>query len=363
MSFFPGGPEPSPFSGGYAMHSLFSMTCGDLENWLRLHMGKGAFHAKAIYREVLDLGNPDFGGLSAFEKSGDLALRIAGKLEIPEARIVETAGTEDSFKFVTALEDDLRIESVILTMDRHETLCVSTQVGCRMGCAFCETGTMGLIRQLKTEEIVLQVFSARHQLKRPVRNVVYMGMGEPLDNLDAVLKAAEVLADQRGFNIPLRRQTLSTVGLVPGMEKLGARRLKNLHLSVSLNAATNALRDVLMPVNRAFPLERLRKAIEDFPLPPGGAILLAYVLIPGVNDSREDAKALTAFASGLPVRINLIPYNPGREGKWPATEDEDIHRFGALLYEKGLFVRKRWSRGREVMAGCGQLGGRPESGA
>lgn len=336
------------------------MTCADLENWLRFLMGKGSFHARALYHEVMGRGNADFKELAAFEKSGSLARHIAEKLVIPEARIVETAGTGDSFKFVTALDDDLRIESVVLTMDRHETLCVSTQVGCRMGCAFCETGTMGLIRQLKTEEVVLQVFAARHQLKRSIRNVVYMGMGEPLDNLEAVLKAVEVLSDQRGFNIPLRRQTLSTVGLVPGMEKLAARRMGNLHLSVSLNAANDGLRDDLMPVNRAFPLKRLRKAIMEFPLPPGGAILLAYVLIPGVNDRQEDAEALVHFATGLPVRINLIPYNPGREGKWPATEDGDIHRFGAFLYEKGLFVRKRWSRGREVMAGCGQLGGRAE---
>ncbi|TYT74934.1 23S rRNA (adenine(2503)-C(2))-methyltransferase RlmN [Desulfobotulus mexicanus] len=343
------------------MHNLFSMTCADLENWLRLSHGKGAFHAKALYHEVMGRGNRDFALHPAFEKSQKLALAVEGSLDVPEARIVETAGTDDSFKFVTALDDGLRIESVILTMESHETLCLSTQVGCRMGCAFCETGTMGLIRNLQPEEMVLQVMAARYQLQRPVRNVVYMGMGEPMDNLDAVLKAVEILSDQRGLNIPLRRQTLSTVGLVPGFKRLASMEsMRPLHLSLSLNAASDDLRSELMPVNRAFPLALLKKTLAEYPLPSGGAILLAYVLIPGVNDSREDAMALADFAEGLPVRINLIPYNPGTCGRWPATEDKDIHRFGALLYEKGLFVRKRWSRGREVMAGCGQLGGRPE---
>ncbi|MDL2286106.1 23S rRNA (adenine(2503)-C(2))-methyltransferase RlmN [Desulfococcaceae bacterium OttesenSCG-928-F15] len=339
------------------MNALLAMTCKDLENWLRQKTGKGFFHASALYGEVLGKGNPDFGQHAAFERSKGLSEKILQELVLfPDAKIIETAETEGNLKFVTRLSDGFCIESVILSMDRHETLCLSTQVGCRMGCAFCETGKMGFIRNLLPEEIVFQLFAARFHLKRPIRNLVYMGMGEPLDNFSSVLKAIEVFSDQRGANIPLSRQTLSTVGLVPAMNDLALRNLRSLHLAVSLNAARDSLRSKLMPVNRAYDLSALRKAILDYPLPPRGVILLSYIVIPGVNDGGDDLEALVRFARGLPVRINLIPCNPDSSKMWPAAEDEDVHRFGEGLYKEGLFVRKRWSRGRELAAGCGQLG-------
>lgn len=338
------------------MH-LISMTCDDLTSWLQREFGKGAYHARAIYKAVMGEGSTDYTRLPEFAKSGDLAQRIAARLLLPEVRIVETAEEEDAVKFVTELADGGRIESVILTMEHHETLCVSTQLGCRMGCGFCETAKLGRIRQLLPEEIVLQVFAARFILHRPIRNIVYMGMGEPLDNFDHLIRAIRILSDQRGLNIALRRQTVSTVGLVPGIDRLAEQNLRPLHLAVSLNAARDSLRSKLMPVNRKYPLAALKGALARYPLGPKGVILLAYVLIPGVNDTKEDVAALVDFCEGLSVRINLIPYNPGKNAQWEAPTDAMCHRFGDLLLSRGLFVRKRWSRGRDLMAGCGQLGG------
>lgn len=339
------------------MNALCAMTCKDLENWMRLKTGKGFFHAQALYAEVLGRGNLSFENHPAFERSKGLPSKILEHLSLlPEAEIIEIEETEGSLKFVTKLSDGLCIESVILSMDRHETLCLSTQVGCRMGCLFCETGKMGLIRQLLPEEIVFQLYAARFLLGRPIRNLVYMGMGEPLDNLSSVLKAVEVFSDQRGMNIPMSRQTVSTVGLVPAMKTLSSKKLRSLHLAVSLNAARDSLRSELMPINRAYPVTMLRDAILSWPLPPRGVILLSYVILPGINDGKEDLDALVEFSKGLPVRINLIPCNPDSSGRWVAADDEDVHRFGEGLYKAGLFVRKRWSRGRELGAGCGQLG-------
>lgn len=343
------------------MNALLAMTCKDLENWIRLKTGKGFFHASAVYGEIMGRGNLSFEKHAAFERSQGLAGRILQDLELPRTEIVEVAETDGSLKFVLRLADGLCIESVVLSMGRHETLCLSTQVGCRMGCLFCETGKMGLLRQLKPEEIVLQLFAARFHLKRPIRNLVYMGMGEPLDNLASVLKAMEVFSDQRGMNIPLSRQTLSTVGLVPAMKELSLRNLRSLHLAVSINAARDSLRNELMPVNRAYPLAVLREAMASYPLPARGVILLSYIVIPGINDGEKDLEALAEFARGLPVRINLIPCNPDSSGLWPAAEDDDVHRLGERLYKEGFFVRKRWSRGRDLAAGCGQLGRKYQS--
>ena len=338
------------------------MTCADLSTWLSRHFGKGDYHAAAIYKAVMQRGETDYAGDPAFAKSGDLARRIAAKLEIPELPVVETAAEDDATKFVTELHDGGRIESVILTMERHETLCVSTQLGCRMGCAFCETGKLGLSRNLTTAEIVAQVWMARFRLARPIKNVVYMGMGEPFDNFDNVIRATKVLADQRGLDIAFSHQTVSTVGLVSGIERLAKSGLASLHLAISLNASCNAQRDRLMPVNRKWNMEALRQAILDYPLPSRGVVLCAYIVLPGENDTEEDAARLAEWAKGLPVRINIIPFNPGTDSPWRAPTDETMHRFSRWLTERGVFVRKRWSKGRDLMAGCGQLGASARAG-
>ncbi|MBS0190048.1 MAG: 23S rRNA (adenine(2503)-C(2))-methyltransferase RlmN [Phycisphaerales bacterium] len=287
----------------------------------------------------------------------------------------------------------LRTESVLIPMIgkrrvRTYTLCVSSQVGCAMGCTFCETAQMGLIRSLTVEEIVQQWYAATHFLKHPeipepvvtpqglegpVRNIVFMGMGEPMDNLDNVLGAIDVLRDHRGPSIPISKITISTVGRIDGIVKLGEQVRKDgwhrLNLAISLNAADDEIRSRIMPVNRGMPLKDLQKALMDFPVYGGGKLCVEYVLIPGVNDTDEDARKIAEFlapinddyrvkknASTPRTLLNLIPYNPRRVSPWPAPSEENVERFLARLIELGVYAKRRRTKGRDLMGACGQLG-------
>jgi 23S rRNA (adenine2503-C2)-methyltransferase len=262
----------------------------------------------------------------------------------------------DAIKRLHVLEDGAREESVILPIRGRTTLCVSSQAGCRRACAFCATGAMGFIRDLSAAEILAQAEDAR-SLGYPPSNIVFMGMGEPLDNLAAVAEAIRILADPKGWNIPYRRITVSTAGHADGIRALAALRFVNLRLAVSLNAADDALRDRLMPINREFPLAVLKEALLAFPLNKRGVVLIEYVLLAGMNDSRDQARQVAAYLHGLPVRVNVIPYNGGANPVFGTPAVEVVREFGSWLMQEGLFVRTRLSRGADILAGCGQLGG------
>jgi 23S rRNA (adenine2503-C2)-methyltransferase len=259
-------------------------------------------------------------------------------------------------KFATLLADGGRIESVIIPIRGRTTLCVSSQVGCARGCAFCATGAMGFRRNLLAEEIVGQVHAAQSRRGGRIDNVVFMGMGEPLDNLDAVVQAIRVMADPHGLDIAYRYITVSTAGHAEGIRKLGAFNLTNLRLAVSINAPDDALRSRLMPINRQYPLARLKEELLAFPRGKRGVIFVEYVLLAGVNDSADQARQLALFLDGLPVRVNVIPFNGGPESVFSAPAPEHVRRFCGWLAEEKLFVRERRSRGQEVMAACGMLG-------
>jgi 23S rRNA (adenine2503-C2)-methyltransferase len=258
----------------------------------------------------------------------------------------------------------LQTESVVIPMKRrHETtftLCVSSQVGCAMGCTFCETAQMGLIRSLTPAEIVGQWWAATHHLGAQIRNIVFMGMGEPLDNLDSVLGAIEVLTDNRGPAIGMSRITVSTVGKLDGLAKLreAVQRpgWKQLNLAVSVNAPNDDVRSAIMPINRGMPLGELIPMLETWPRRKSGAICVEYVLIPGVNDAPEHAAELAARFKGVRCCVNVIPYNPRRNSPWPAPQEEDVSRFLADLEAAGQFCKRRRTKGRDTMAACGQLG-------
>lgn len=258
----------------------------------------------------------------------------------------------------------LETESVIIPMKRGaettHTLCVSSQVGCAMGCAFCETAQMGLLRSLRAEEIVAQWYAAARILGHRVRNIVFMGMGEPLDNLDEVLRAIEVLTDNRGPAVAMRRISVSTVGRTDGLRRLreAVQRTgwRALNLAVSINAPNDEIRSRIMPVNRAMPLGELVPILEEWPLRAAGAICCEYVLIPGVNNRPEHAAELAALLRGVRCCVNVIPYNPRRDSPWPAPEEADVGRFLADLESHGQFCKRRRTKGRDTMAACGQLG-------
>jgi len=225
-----------------------------------------------------------------------------------------------------------------------------------MGCKFCSTGAMGWARDLTTEEIIWQIYAARVLLGRRIDNIVFMGMGEPLDNLENVTQALRVAADQRGLDIAHRHITLSTAGHAEGIEKLADLGFSGLRLAVSLNAVDDAVRSELMPINRNYPLARLKKALHRIPYGKKGVVFVEYVLLAGLNDGFNDAKNLAAYLAGLPARVNLIAYNAGGSAPYAAPEPAHAHRFCRWLRANGLFAHLRQSRGERVLAACGQLG-------
>lgn len=264
----------------------------------------------------------------------------------------------------------LEAEAVLLRMEgytgtRWYTLCVSSQIGCRVGCPFCETGRMGLLQNLSADAIVAQYLIARQRVEAvgaSIRNLVFMGMGEPLDNLDAVIEGLRVLNNPAGLAIPLSRVTLSTVGRAAGLARLAALAQaapwSDLRLAISLHALTDALRNRLVPANRAMPLDALRQALCAYPLKRRGRFLLQYTLLRGVNDSRTDAEALAAWCAPLRCTVNLLAYNPQREARWESPAPEVVNAFLDHLRRADVRAKYRHSHGTELFAGCGQLGNR-----
>ncbi len=262
-------------------------------------------------------------------------------------------------KAVLGLADGATVECVLIPSPGGKaSLCVSSQVGCRMACAFCETGRAGLSRNLSAAEIVAQVVTARARLGWEFRNIVFMGMGEPLDNFDGVAGALAVLFDQAGLCLAQERVTVCTVGLPDGIERLKALGYRRLGLSVSLNAPDEQTRSSLMPANRSVGIEALSAALAAFPSRRNFALGVNYCLIPGVNDGPGAAVGVAAFVARLGrALVNVIPYNPGSHPIGPAPTEAEIDAFVAALRGAGLDARVRAPRGRGLMAACGQLGG------
>jgi 23S rRNA (adenine2503-C2)-methyltransferase len=282
-----------------------------------------------------------------------LAQRFRITTPIVEARQVSSDGTT---KFLLRLADDRRVEAVYIPDTPAQTFCVSTQVGCAAGCAFCLTGKMGLVRNLTAGEIAGQVRVLAHEtgLASSAFNIVLMGMGEPLHNYRATMDALAILADAEGLALPPRRVTLSTVGILPGLEKLASEPLMP-NLAISLHATTTAQRDALVPVNRRYALEDLIDACRRFPLAKRRRITFEYVLLAGVNDTPEDARRLVRLLHGIKAKVNLLPLNeaPGIPFKRPS--DARVNAFAKILADRGMTVSVRRSRGRDIRAACGQL--------
>ena len=264
-------------------------------------------------------------------------------------------------KLLVELEDGRRIESVLIPDERRLTLCLSTQVGCTLDCGFCLTGTMGLIRNLKAYEIVGQWVAAERELEfqpdgLPARltNLVFMGMGEPLANLPQLAEAVTRLTDQHGIAFPPRRITVSTAGLVPHIAELG-RLTPAVNLAVSLNAADDATRARIMPLAARYPIKQIMAACRAYPIAPRRYITFEYVLLDRVNDSDDDARRLAALLRGLRAKVNLIPWNSFPGGPFQRPSDDRVARFQRILLDRQVPTYVRKSKGREILAACGQL--------
>jgi 23S rRNA (adenine2503-C2)-methyltransferase len=270
-----------------------------------------------------------------------------------EQHAISQDGTQ---KFVLKLGDGRRIESVFIPDTPKQTFCISTQVGCAMGCAFCLTGKMGLVRHLTAAEIAGQVrllARATHLLDRSF-NIVFMGMGEPLQNYDATMKAMRMLNEKEGLDMHPKRVTLSTVGLVPMMDKLAQEELMP-NLAVSLHAATEEQRRAIVPPTKKYSLQDIIDACKRFPVSKRRRIMFEYVMLKGVNDSDADARKLVKVLSGVKAKVNLLPLNEAPGIPFERPSDERVNAFARILVDRGLMVSVRKSRGRDIRAACGQL--------
>ncbi|MBF0285990.1 MAG: 23S rRNA (adenine(2503)-C(2))-methyltransferase RlmN [Magnetococcales bacterium] len=294
----------------------------------------------------------------------DLAKPFRARLmaELPIRPAVETISRQQSedgtVKWLFRMEDDQRIETVYIPDMERGTLCVSSQAGCTLGCPFCHTGMQGFSRNLTAAEIVEQALRARIDMAeqgRRLTNIVFMGMGEPLYNYDAVAQAARILMDGCGLAIGTRKVTLSTAGVAPLLGRVG--RELGVNLAISLHSVRDATRDVLVPLNRKYPLAELREAAREYPRGTGRRILWEWVLLDGVNDSVEEARELVRFVQGIPSKINLIPFNPWPGGTYRPSSPEASARFQEVLWKAQLVAVMRESRGGDIAAACGQLKG------
>lgn len=342
------------------MIDLLGHTLDEIGALARERMPTGYGVARRIYLNAILDGKfePENHGLGAAAVKAWLE---NFRLFLPSVvRVIDEPDDEGrvTSKAVLRAFDGLEYECVRIPMNRGtSTLCISSQVGCKMACSFCETGKMGLLRNLSAAEIVAQLVVARAVLGWEIKNVVFMGMGEALDNADAVLQTLRVINDRKGFHIGQQRITVCTAGHVEGIQKLAALGWKRLNLSVSLNAPEDELRASIMPINRKNPLSALKSALAAYPQRSGFFLAVNYCLMPAINDRREHAAGIARFFDGLgKAVINLIPYNPGSQPLTRAPTEEEIARFIAWLDEEKVPVRRRVTRGRSVMAACGQLG-------
>jgi 23S rRNA (adenine2503-C2)-methyltransferase len=342
---------------------LGDMELHELEEALA-QIGAQRFHARQVFQWVHKRGVTDFELMS--DLSRDLRLHLSRHFALTTPHVVRREQSADgTSKVLLRLSDGKHIESVCIpehpvTGSASEpdrlTFCLSTQVGCAMRCAFCLTGRMGIDRNLTAGEIVGQVrVLARELGALDARfNIVLMGMGEPLHNYDQTMKALRILADEHGLAVSPRRVTLSTVGVLPALERLATEPLMP-NLAISLHSTTEAQRDMLVPINRKYGIEELLDACRRFPLKRRERITFEYVMLKDVNDTADDARRLVRLLNGIRAKVNLLPLNEAAGIPFERPSDAAVNRFARILAERGVTVSVRKSRGRDIRAACGQL--------
>jgi 23S rRNA (adenine2503-C2)-methyltransferase len=316
-----------------------------------------SYRATQIFKAVYQRWVSSFDEMTDIAKAERPQFAADWQIQLPaiHRRFDSSDGTR---RYLIALNDGEFAETVFIPEAHRNTICISSQIGCALACTFCLTGQLGLKRHLSAGEIVGQVLVAQRDNlaweNRDQFNIVLMGMGEPLHNYDNVMKAIRILHDPEGLNMSMGRMTLSTAGMLPAIERL-ATEPDIPNLAISLTGATNAKRDVLMPINRKYPLADLLEAVKRFPLKHRQRVTFEYVLLKGETDSPADAKALVRLLKGIPAKVNLIPLNEADELDYQRPSDETIERFRDVLVENGIdaFVRK--NRGNDISAACGQL--------
>jgi 23S rRNA (adenine2503-C2)-methyltransferase len=335
--------------------NLIGMSASEMED-LALDLGASRYRGRQLATWIYRKAVFDLDAMSDLPKEFRAALAERAFITVPDLERV-TPSEDGSRKLVFHLADDRRVSAVLMPDDDRITLCLSTQVGCGFACAFCLTGTMGLERNLTAAEIVGQVLAANALLGEGERvtHLVFMGMGEPLANYAALVTSIRILIDAKlGVGYSPRRLTVSTVGLVSGIERLAREDLR-VNLAVSLHAPSDEVRGRLMPINRAWNLEALLAAVRAYPLAPRQRVFFEYVLLDGVNDAADDARRLARLLRGIRAKVNLIPFNDWEGAPFRRPPLPRILAFQSILLDAGITTTVRWSKGEDIGAACGQL--------
>ena len=335
--------------------NLMGLSQPALEEFAVDVLGEKKFRGRQLFKWLYAKKVTSFDEMNDITKKTRTKLEQVARISRMDERVVQKS-SDGTIKFLWGLEDGLQVESVLIPEESRQTLCISTQVGCPIDCDFCVTAKGGFTRNLTKGEILGQIVQAAgHCPEKPITNIVLMGMGEPLLNLDNVIDTMETAQDPSGLGLSHRKITLSTVGLIPQLKELGER--SRINLAVSLHGTTEEQRTAIMPINRKYNLDDLIAALKRFPLPHRKAITIEYILLRDVNDSLDDAHRLAKLLRGMRAKVNLIPYNKNPFTDYERPDDRDIVAFQEVLMGYGLHTIARLNRGGDIDAACGQLGG------
>ncbi len=326
-----------------------------------LNLGLQKFRSGQVWHWLYHKGATSFEEMTTLSKN--VRAQLGQTFSIKRPMISEKQTSADgTIKWLLQFEDGAKAETVFIPEEDRGTLCISSQVGCTLNCSFCHTGTQKLVRNLSSSELVGQILIAFDELSawpsaqmgRPLTNIVLMGMGEPLYNLDNVIKALKIIMDNEGISISKRRITLSTSGIVPEFNRCGLET--DVNLAISLHAVTDDVRDILVPINKRYPIKELLNACREYPgVSNSRRITFEYVMLKGINDSTSDARALIKLMEGIPAKINLIPFNPWPGSPYECSEKKQIEEFAKIVLKAGYPSPVRTPRGDDILAACGQL--------
>mgnify|MGYP003310253443 FL=1 len=326
-----------------------------------LSLGLQKFRSGQVWHWLYHKGATSFEEMTTLSKKVRVQLGKTFSIKRPTVSEKQTSA-DGTIKWLLQFEDGVKAETVFIPEEDRGTLCISSQVGCTLNCSFCHTGTQKLVRNLSSSELVGQILIAFDELSawpsaqigRPLTNIVFMGMGEPLYNLDNVIKALKIIMDNEGISISKRRITLSTSGIVPEFSRCGLET--DVNLAISLHAVTDDVRDILVPINKRYPIKELLNACREYPgVSNSRRITFEYVMLKGINDSTSDARALIKLMEGIPAKINLIPFNPWPGSPYECSEKNQIEEFAKIVLKAGYPSPVRTPRGDDILAACGQL--------
>ena len=336
--------------------NIYGLTIEEMEEYF-LSLGSKAFHAKQLFSWLYEKRIEDYKEITDIKK--ELVEKIVSEYSFDKLKIVEVQEDVDVNKYLFELNDKEHIEAVLMKHDYGNSICVSSQVGCNMGCKFCESGRRKKVRNLETYEMVLQIMMIEEELKERISHVVVMGIGEPFDNYDNLIKFLKIINHPKGLAIGARHITVSTCGIVPKIKEFSELDLQ-INLAISLHAPNNKLRDMIMPINKAYPLEVLIPSLKDYIDKTNRRLTFEYILLKDINDSEKHALELAELVKGLNCYINLIPYNETNNIDFKRSSTIQIMKFYDILKKNKIGVTIRREFGSKISAACGQLRSKKE---